>query len=146
LLNRISLTVPTTLKVLDQVLAWFDQLRQPAIQHKDWLQCQLALAEGFTNAVRHAHRDLPPETPIDLEAALDNSAIELRIWDSGPPFNLASHINASPTQSTNTQSGGGRGLAILLQIADRLSYERTEDARNCLLIVKHYHLLSSEEG
>jgi serine/threonine-protein kinase RsbW len=36
------------------------------------------------------------------------------------------------------QAGGGRGIAILQKIADHLSYKRTDDNRNCLLIVKCY--------
>mgnify|MGYP005851441141 CR=1 FL=1 len=138
LLDQISLVVPTTLDALDQVLAWFEALRQPTMQQKDWLQCQLALAEAFTNAVRHAHRHRPAETPIALEATLYERSLELRIWDCGPPFDLAGYLQENEVAAQNTQASGGRGLAILAQIADHLSYFRTDDDRNCLLIVRKY--------
>ncbi|MEO8893751.1 MAG: anti-sigma regulatory factor, partial [Coleofasciculaceae cyanobacterium] len=32
----------------------------------------------------------------------------------------------------------GRGIAILQKIADKLSYTRTSDNRNCLLMVKTF--------
>ena len=41
-------------------------------------------------------------------------------------------------QGQNNDSGGGRGVIILHKIADRLSYTRQGDNRNCLLIVKNY--------
>lgn len=129
--------VPTDLKALDQLLSWFDQLYQPSIPKKAWLQCQLALAEGFTNAVRHAHKDLSPNVPIDIEVTLFPEYMELRIWDQGPPFDLERRLQ-SQEHKVNEQAGGGRGIAIMQKIADKLSYRRTEDNRNCLLITKAY--------
>ncbi|MBL1211004.1 ATP-binding protein, partial [Geminocystis sp. GBBB08] len=53
--------VKTDLIYLEEVLLQFESVKQDWIRQKDWLQCQLALAEGFTNAVRHAHRNKPLE-------------------------------------------------------------------------------------
>lgn len=131
--------VPTDLRALDQVLSWFDQLYQPSIPKKVWLQCQLALAEGFTNAVRHAHRNFPTEVPIDIEVTLFSGSLEMRIWDQGLPFDFEQRLKAMD-QKVDEQAGGGRGLAILQKIADKLSYTRTDDNRNCLLMVKTYQV------
>ena len=54
--TKINIQVPSDLKALDQVLFQFNKIYQASIPQKDWLQCQLALVEGFTNAVRHAHQ------------------------------------------------------------------------------------------
>lgn len=129
--------VPTDLKELDQVLSWFDQLYQPSIPKKVWLQCQLALAEGFTNAVRHAHKDLPPNIPVDIEVTLFPEYLEMRIWDQGSPFDLEQRLQELD-HKVDEQAGGGRGIAIMQKIADKLSYTRTDDNRNCLLIRKNY--------
>lgn len=129
--------VPTDLKALDEVLLWFDQLKQPPIPKKAWLQCQLAIAEGFTNAVRHAHKGLSSNVPIDIEVTLFPQALEMRIWDQGPPFDLEQQLR-NLEQNVDENAGGGRGIAILQKIADKLSYTRTDDNRNCLLIVKSY--------
>jgi serine/threonine-protein kinase RsbW len=137
--KKSSKQVPTDLKALDQVLSWFDQLNQPSIPKKVWIQCQLALAEGFTNAVRHAHKDLPTNVPIDIEVTLFHQSLELRIWDQGPPFDLEQRLQTQEQkEKENNDGGGGRGIAILQKIADKLSYRRTDDNRNCLLIVKHF--------
>ncbi|MGQ4648530.1 ATP-binding protein [Lyngbya aestuarii] len=129
--------VPTDLQTLDEVLSWFDQLKQTSIPKKVWLQCQLALAEGFTNAVRHAHKNISTDVPIDLEVKLFPDSLEIRIWDHGPAFDLEQWLQSRGKQ-VNEQAGGGRGIAILHKIADKLSYTRTDDDRNCLLIMKSY--------
>ena len=56
------------------------------------MQGQLAVAEGFTNAVRHAHKGLPLETPIKLEVTVFNERLEIKIWDYGQPFDLEARV------------------------------------------------------
>ena len=135
-LKRTHLKVDSDLKALDQVLFHFDQLYQPWIPKKDWLQCQLALAEGYTNAVRHAHRTTA-DLPIEIELSLSRQSLEIRIWDYGPPFDLDVYIK-NLEQRQNKQSVGGRGIEILQKIANHLSYTRLDEERNCLLIVKQF--------
>jgi serine/threonine-protein kinase RsbW len=132
--QRISLQVTSDLESLEAVLLWFDQLRHPGIAEVIWLQCRIALAEGFTNAVRHAHRQQPRDTPIDLQADRFDDRLEMRIWDRGVAFDLLAYIAALPHQ-IRLDAEGGRGLRLLQDIADRLSYGR-DCERNCLTIVK----------
>lgn len=134
---KISFKVNSDLKSLDRVLNYFAQLEPAGMQKKDWLQCQLALAEGFTNAVRHAHRQLPPEIEIEIEIEITPSQMELRIWDHGPAFDLETFIRENATRD-HRFSGHGQGLPILQKIASKLSYTRTDDQRNCLLIIKQF--------
>ncbi|HEY9607736.1 ATP-binding protein, partial [Allocoleopsis sp.] len=82
-LQKFYLQVRTDLKELDQVLQWFNQLRHLPISQTVLMQCQLILAEGFTNAVRHAHRGLSWQTPIELEIAVFHERVEMKIWDYG---------------------------------------------------------------
>ena len=91
-LQIISLQVNTDLNALALVLQWYEQLEHLPIPKQVWLQCQLALAEGFTNAVRHAHKGMPLETPIELEVRVFNESLEMRIWDSGKPFDLKAKL------------------------------------------------------
>lgn len=136
-LNQISFQISTDLQALDQVLSRFDQLNQPWIPRKDWLQCQLALAEGFTNAVRHAHRHLPPETPIKIDIKLNPKSLEIRIIDCGFPFDLNGFLQGNKNQD-HQFTGHGQGLPILQKIAAHLSYRRIDDHHNCLLIIKNF--------
>lgn len=133
--------VKTDLNALVDVLSWFDQFKGPPLSDRDWQQCQLVLAEGFTNAVRHAHNGRPVALLIDIEAMIFVERIEIRLWDYGSPFNLA-HQLEQLTASLDCDAEGGRGLRLMQKLTDGLSYTRTGQ-RNCLLIVKHY---SSGDG
>ena len=133
--NKISFHVQSDLSHLEKVLGQFETLNQEWVNPKDWLQCQLALAEGFTNAVRHAHKKLPPDTSIEIEIIVSKVAITIKIWDYGEKFDLNLGEKSLAQQNRN-YSTGGRGIAILKKIADYLSYDRCDDHRNCLIIHK----------
>ncbi len=135
----LSFKVRSELQALDEVLGYFEKINQPWITKKDWLQCQLALAEAFTNTVRHAHKGLSPELPVYIEISLTQALITMKIWDYGQPFPLKAFLQQN-TRNRQELSANGHGLMILRQIADSLDYIRTPDNRNYLLIVKHFHL------
>ncbi len=139
-LKQISFKVKSDLKELDQILYHFDQLDQPWIPRQDWLQCQLALTEGFTNAVRHAHKNLSREIPIEIDILLNQESLEIRIWDYGQAFDLEGFLQKI-VQRDNVLAGHGQGLPILEKISSKLSYHRTKDNRNCLLIIKKFFSL-----
>jgi serine/threonine-protein kinase RsbW len=99
------------------------------------MQCQIALAEGFTNVVRHAHQSLPPQTLIEIDLNFYPNHVEMRIWDSGPPFSFMEQLDHSSASITDASSSG-RGLMLLHKIANELEYRRIDEARNCLCLVK----------
>ncbi|MEG3957939.1 ATP-binding protein [Microcoleus sp. herbarium2] len=86
--QHISLQVNTDLNALTKVLEWFEQLKDLSLPNEVWWKFQLALAEGFTNAVRHAHKNMPVETPVQLEIIVLNGRLELKVWDCGPYFDF----------------------------------------------------------
>lgn len=128
----------TDLTASPEVLSWFEQMNQPSLPDKQiWWQCQTLLMEGFTNIVEHAHKNLPIETPIEMEAVRLNEYIEIRIWSEGQCFDLEEQLRQTSEFEDNDQERG-RGLKIMSAIADKLSYERTIDNRYCLFISKYY--------
>jgi serine/threonine-protein kinase RsbW len=136
--KQARIKVNTDLSALATVLTWFgEQFDHSMMPYSAWLQCQLALAEGFTNAVRHAHRGKPVETPIEIEVTLSQHALEIRIWDYGSEFDLE-HLISTLSPEADKEAEGGRGLKLMRQMADILTYTRSVDQRNCLLIVKYY--------
>ncbi|MHC5859872.1 ATP-binding protein [Nostoc sp.] len=136
--KKIYLQVNTDLKASPQVLTWFEQINQPPILDKQiWWQCQTLIIEGFTNIVEHAHKNLPLETPIEIEAVRLDEYIEIRIWSQGEPFDLEKKLRQTSEFEENEQERG-RGLKIMSVIADKLSYEPTGDNRYCLFISKCY--------
>ena len=135
--NQARLTVRSHLEELSGVQRWFRTLISRMSVETPWIddqfdQLNLALAEGFTNAVRHAHADLPETTPIDIELSVSSGRLEIRIFDRGQPFD--------PDVLTEPEPGalreGGYGWFLLRRLSDRVSYECVQDRLNCLRIVK----------
>ncbi|NCJ08725.1 anti-sigma regulatory factor [Synechococcales cyanobacterium C] len=131
------LQVKTDLNDLALVIDWINQWNPQVLSETEWLQCQIALAEGFTNAVRHAHRGLPLETPIEIDFNLYGDHLEICVWDLGPPFDLLTTLTMLP-EPNPAHAESGRGLQLIRRVADELSYTRNESRQNCLRIVKYY--------
>lgn len=134
--NHHRIHVNTDLNELCNLLAWFETLEQHSVSDQDWLQCQIALAEGFTNVVRHAHKDLSEHIPIDIDISFLPSAVEMRIWDHGPPFNLMAQLD-SLAEGVDADAESGRGLLLLQKIASKINYLHLENGHNCLVLTKN---------
>ncbi|MGA1355293.1 MAG: ATP-binding protein [Prochlorothrix sp.] len=80
--------VETNLHALAILFQNLDPARHHCPGETLWPQCKLALAEGFSNAVRYAHQGYPLVTPLDLEMAVTQRGLELRLWDYGSPFSI----------------------------------------------------------
>lgn len=142
---RSTLIVPSQREALDRVLHWAECFRGKSAVNvfasepfpkEVWLRYQVALAEGFTNVVRHAHEQLPLETPVELEMQIEGTRIVLKIWDLGPPFDLLGKLQERLEQPRpKTLATGGYGLVIMYRAADELRYEREAGDRNCLTLV-----------
>ena len=130
-----SLTVSSTLQALAAVLQWFSQFREACSDQVFWLQLEIALVEIFTNAVRHAHRNYPEETPIDIILDWQADRLELQVWDQGQPFDLLAHLQTLPDRIAPDREGG-RGLKIITEVADQVSYTRHHD-RNCFTMIRY---------
>ncbi|OUL29539.1 ATP-binding protein [Nostoc sp. T09] len=138
MLNKINFIVNTDLTAASQVLSWFDRINHPPIPDtKIWWECQTLLMEGFANIVEHAHKDLPIDTSIELEAVRFSERIEIRIWSQGKAFDLDKKL-AELSEFEDNELERGRGLKIMSVIADRLTYKQTADNRYCLYICKYY--------
>ncbi len=136
-LRIVNMEVPGDLQELDRLLLKFGRIYQDFIPYQDWLQCRLALAEGFTNAVRHAHKNIPQEIPIEIEVLLRRNSMEIRIWDYGSAFDLKGFIFEMAKKHKGWLSSG-RGIPLLNKIAYYLDYQRTEQQKNCLVIIKKF--------
>jgi serine/threonine-protein kinase RsbW len=136
--KKAHLKVTSQLDVVAQVQRWFRETCCSLEGESSWVgshsdRLALALTEGFTNAVRHAHAHLPPETGIDIDLALDTNQVEIRIWDYGDPFNPELLPEPQPGELLES----GYGWFLLRRLADKVTYYRSKDGRNCLSIVKY---------
>jgi len=139
--KQYHLQVQTELEALKEVLNWFEGLVFPLVSQKMGWQCEVALVEAFTNAVRHAHCGLPQSTPIDLEVELLPNFLEMRIWDKGESFNLEEKLLKGEREANSSKSmekEGGRGLQFIKKLTDELQYLNLPNRRNCLIMRKKY--------
>ncbi|MBE9060640.1 anti-sigma regulatory factor [cf. Phormidesmis sp. LEGE 11477] len=147
--EKAHLTVGSYLEELTVVQQWFRSIVSRLSAEAPWINGQydklnLALAEGFTNAVRHAHADLPSTTPISIELVLQADKIEIFIFDQGRPFDPDSIREPKP----GVLREGGYGWFLLRRLADQVTYSPIANQsaslslpanspwRNCLRIVK----------
>lgn len=137
ILKKSTYKTETDPKAIKAVLSWFDIFHDLPVPQEIWLQGQLALIEGYTNVVRHAHEGLPKETPIEIEVIATTEYLDIKIWDQGPGFDFENMLRHK-LQTTTADSSGGRGLRIMNRIADTVEYSQTPDQRNCLHIRKGF--------
>ncbi len=136
--NKIYLKTNTDIDATKEILSWLEQINQPPVTSPQiWWGLQTLVVEGFINIVEHAHKNLPIETPIELEVIRFTEVIEIRIWSYGKPFDLVKHLQVALELEDNDQERG-RGLKIISMIADKLTYEPTDDNRYCLFMSKKY--------
>jgi serine/threonine-protein kinase RsbW len=98
LIREAQIQVKTDLNEVERVMQWFEQFNQSPLPYELWMQGQLALMEGLTNVIRHAHKTLSPSTPIDLTVRLFSHQLEISIWDEGSPFDFEALLESVDQQ------------------------------------------------
>lgn len=135
--------VDSRLESLVHVQSWLDQFYASLEPEHGWIKAcrdrlNLAVTEGFTNAVRHAHRQLSADTPIKIEIEYSQHFVRISIWDFGEPFDPDQLEEPEPG---SLLSNGGYGWFLLRRIVDHVSYER-QNHQNCLVI---FHCRSCQD-
>ncbi|MBM5823646.1 MAG: ATP-binding protein [Cyanobacteria bacterium K_Offshore_surface_m2_011] len=147
-----QLSVRSDLDEIEAVLSWFGQLNDPAVPAELWMQAQLALVEGFTNAVRHAHADLDRPPPVQLSVQVDSQRFCVQILDQGPPFEFEAALEAVEKAAEASDHDplareAHWGLVMLLKLRSAygwtISHRRIDAATNCLSLC---HPLSADGG
>jgi serine/threonine-protein kinase RsbW len=140
LIKEFRLQVKTELTELEEVLVWFEKIAHPYLSPKCLWECKLSLAEGFTNTIRYAHKDLSPTIPIIIEVNVYSHTIEMKIWDVGPKFDLLEKLAQLEQQQYNPlEKESDRGLFFMKNLTDELNYIRIADEQNCLILRKNYN-------
>jgi serine/threonine-protein kinase RsbW len=145
LLQNYRLQVASDLDAMTTVVEWFAQFNNTQIPVQIWLEGQTALLEGFTNVVRHAHRHLSTETPVDLEVQISADFLQIRIWDQGAFFDLEAALDKFNQETSDSafnpldheyQWGCIFFLKLRKEYGWTISYFPEIDHRNCLLLHK----------
>lgn len=147
LIHHASLKTETNIEAIATVTEWFNQFQRPPFPKRLWIAAQLAMLEGFTNAVLHAHRPLSRQTPIEVEAQLFTERFQLQIWDQGASYDLEATFQKLHQLTTDSsfvpqEREAHWGSILLLKLRDQfgwhISYSREEDQRNCFFLEKYF--------
>lgn len=133
-----DLQVKTDLEQLSSVIEWFEKVTRQRLAETLLWQCEVAITEGFTNTVRHAHQNLSPATTINLQIIFFSDYLEMKIWNWGKPFDLEAKLKTLPSDPPDSwEEEQGRGLYYILKLMDEVEYIRVDNnQRNCLIMRK----------
>jgi serine/threonine-protein kinase RsbW len=142
LIYQSDLQVKTHLSEVSIALSWFEQFHRPPLTPQLWQQAKIALMEGLTNAIRHAHQDLSPMTPIDLQVKLSSHRLQILIWDSGAAFDLEKLFDSLHLPFADPLEREEQWGAVLLRkLRDKHNWsicyicpDNKGDKRNCMVI------------
>lgn len=146
--RTLSLQVVSHLDSVADVLEGFERLRHPQLPEELWVEGQTALIEGFTNAVRHAHRDLSPAPPVAIELSLCRDRLSIQIDDHGRNFDMEAAWERLSEQLARSdydplEREAHWGMVMLLRLRrDRgwsITYRRRNDSGNRLSISHRIH-------
>jgi serine/threonine-protein kinase RsbW len=136
LLKQFYLSMESDLSSLQKIIPWFEYNCGELLSQTVFLSMQIILIEGFTNAVKYAHLNLPTETQIELFVDIFENLIEIQIRDYGKIFDLEKQlqleIKTNAEDSIKRESH--RGLLLMNSLTDELSYIRESEERNCLVM------------
>ena len=147
LLREFYLSMDSDLSDLQKIIPWFEYHCGELLVQTIFLPMQIILIEGFTNAVKYAHLNLPTETPIEVFVDIFENLIEIRIWDYGSTFDLEKQLQLEiqMNKEDSLKRESHRGLLLMDSLTDQLTYIRENEAKNCLImrrkITRHLHLL-----
>jgi serine/threonine-protein kinase RsbW len=129
---KTELHVPSDIRFLMLAEDWLlGSLKLEVGESVDWskqaARLRLALAEAYSNVIRHAHRE-QPHLPVVICLEIENQAMALEIWDRGAGYDPEAYHTPSPED----RQEHGYGWMILNRLMDHVEYKPQIDGRNCL--------------
>ena len=93
----------------------------------------LAIREAVMNAVLHGNRERPDRS-VKVDYLVREGQIEVRVCDQGEGFDPDSLKD--PLSKENLLSEGGRGVYLMRQFMDEVSFSFPDDGGTCISLVK----------
>jgi anti-sigma regulatory factor (Ser/Thr protein kinase) len=129
-----SLTIPSDLRLLALARAFVEAVCQvagldPATTHA----VVLATDEATNNVIRHAHAGSTHKL-LQIQCVPLPGAIEIRLSDEGPPFDLGAVPKFDPAELR----AGGRGVFLMRRLMDELEVTPRPEGGNVLRMLKRW--------
>jgi len=140
--NDLVLEIPTDVRSIEHAVEYVVQRCRTCEAHQKRLRLNFraGLTEALTNAMLYGNaRD--PSKRVLVEVVFENGRLEARITDQGGGFDPSSIPD--PTEPENILKPSGRGLFIMRQLLDEVSYN---DRGNQVTLVLRLEQGSALEG
>jgi serine/threonine-protein kinase RsbW len=140
--NDLVLEIPTDVRSIEHAVEYVIQRCHTceAYQKRLRLNFRVGLTEALTNAMLYGNEH-DPSKRVRVEVALENGRLEARITDQGGGFDPSAIPD--PTEGENILKSGGRGLFLMRQLLDEVSYN---DRGNQVRLVLRLEQGSALEG
>jgi serine/threonine-protein kinase RsbW len=96
-------------------------------------EMELAVVEAVNNAVEHAHH-YQPEKLVSVRVRLNSDHLHFVIVDQGAPFDFAAALASYVQAPGGEEPERGRGLKIIQELMDEVTYERKGDTNQITLV------------
>ncbi len=129
--NHVELRIPSLLAFLGVPDAILMELAgdMPAPQ-KVLDELSTSVIEACTNAMEHGN-SMDADVGVELYFDFSPDRIEVTVLDSGPGFD---HVNWTPPEDLMRERG--RGITIMREFTDELHFDRAEDGRFRVRLLK----------
>jgi len=95
----------------------------------------ISVVEAGTNAIQHGNR-FAEELPVEFSFQLIEDAIRVEVRDRGPGFDVDRVLNWDPTTPAGLMATRGRGIYIMKQLMDEVSFKIQEGEGCCATLIK----------
>jgi len=119
--DDLVLEIPTDVRSIEHAVEYVMQRCQTCEAYRKRLRWnfRVGLTEALTNAMLYGNEH-DPSKRVRVEVALQNGRLEARITDQGGGFDPSAIPD--PTEGENIRKSGGRGLYLMRQLLDEVSY------------------------
>ena len=119
--NDLVLEIPTDVRSIQHTVEYVMQRCRTCevYQKRLHLNFRVGLTEALTNAMLYGNEH-DPSKHVRVEVALENGRLEARITDQGGGFDPSAIPD--PTEEDNILKSGGRGLFLMRQLLDEVSF------------------------
>jgi serine/threonine-protein kinase RsbW len=130
------LVLPAKIENLESMLEFITgHARALGFDDKSINQIQLASEELLVNVINYAYPDKNGEIEITCTPK-QAKGLEVKIADSGIPFNPLSQPQPDTKSPLEKRNIGGLGIHLVRNMMDEVNYKRQEE-RNILIFIKN---------